>query len=285
MKSIKMIQFDIKNFFLKNRNRFCLPIVFSIISYFILCSMVSDYEEVYATAFHVWEQESVKVTFLDWWYYVFAGLGKVDIGEKFEVPACWLASNLFLLYMLSGYLSFSMKGMGKLAIIKCNSEKRWWLTKGVLNLLSLLMYYFLFTVPVLVITAVRKCLTGFHPYVAESQGLPVPLNEGAGTFFQMIVLPIFVSFALLFLMEWMELFLGASLSFLFMAVFMIISAYLAADSLDAIFLMLRRTELFMENGVSWQQILCSGTVIIIAAQLLGCRKCTKTDIGLEGEKE
>lgn len=284
VKSIKMIRFDIKNFFLKNRNRFFLPVIFSIISYFILCSMVSDYEKVYATAFHVWEQESVKVTFLDWWYYVFAGLAKVDIGEKFEVPACWLASNLFLLYMVSGYLSFSMRGIGKLVIVKCCSEKRWWLTKGVLNLLSLLIYYFLFAAPVVVITAARKCLSGFHSYVAESQGLPLPLNEGSATFFQIIVLPIFVSFVLLFLMEWMELFLGANLSFLFMAVFMIVSAYLASDSLDGIFLMLRRTELFMENGISWQQIVCSGTAIIIATQLLGCRKCTKTDIGLEGEK-
>lgn len=285
MKNIKMIRFDIKNFLLKNRNRFFLPVIFSVISYFILCSMVSDYEEVYATAFHTWEQESVKVTFLDWWYYVFAGLGKVDIGEKFEVPACWLASNLFLLYMVSGYLSFSMKGMGKLVIIKCSSEKRWWLTKGVVNLFALFVYYFLFAAPVFLITLARKCLSGFHPYVAESQGLPVPLKEGMGTVIQIIILPIFVSFVLLFLMEWMELFLGASLSFLFMAVFMVVSAYLAADSLDSIFLMLRRTELFMENGVSWRRIICSGAVIMIGTQILGGRRCKKIDIGLEGEKE
>ncbi len=280
VKSIKMIRFDIKNFFLKNRKRFFLPVVFSVISYFILCTMVSDYEEV----FHTWDQKSIKVTFLDWWYYVFAGLGKVDIGEKFEVPACWLASNLFLLYMVSGYLSFSMKGMGKLVIIKCSSEKCWWLTKGVLNLSALFIYYFLFAAPVFLITLARKCLSGFHPYVAESQGLPVPLEEGMGTVIQIIILPVFVSFALLFLMECIELFIGASLSFLFMAVFMIVSAYLAADSLDSVFLMLRRTELFMENGVSWQQIICSGTAIIIGTQMLGCRKCKKTDIGLEGEK-
>lgn len=285
MKSIKMIQFDMKNFFLKNRYRFFLPVVFSVVSYFILCSMVSDYQEAEAAAFHTWEQETVKVTFLDWWYYIFAGLAKTEIGEKFEVPACWLAVNLFLFYMLSGYLSFSMKGMGRLVMIKCSSERRWWLTKGVLNFFSLLIYYVLLIAPVVLITAIRGCLSGFQPYVAESQGLPPMLKEGAAAVFQMLVLPVFISLALLFFMEWLELSLGASLSFLCMAVFMIVSAYLSVKGLDGIFLMLRRTELFMENGVSWQQILSSGTAVIFCTQVLGCRKCRKTDIGLEGEKQ
>lgn len=284
MKSIKMIQFDMKNFFLKNRNRFFLPVVFSVVSYFILCSMVSDYQEIEAAAFHTWESEPVKVTFLDWWYYVFAGLGKIDIGEKFEVPACWLAVNLFLLYMVSGYLSFSIKGMGKLVMIKCSSERRWWLTKGVLNLFSILLYYLLLVLPVFLITAVRQCFFGFTRYVAESQALPIPLEEGVWAVVRMIVLPVFVSLVLLFFMEWMELYVGASLSFLFMAVFMIVSAYLSIKSFDGIFLMLRRTEMFMENGVSWKQVVCSGTIVIICTQILGCKKCRKTDIGLEGEK-
>jgi len=285
VKSIKMIQFDMKNFFLKNRNRFFLPAVFSVVSYFILSIMVSDYQEIEAAAFHTWEQAPVKVTFLDWWYYVFAGLGKMDIGEKFEVPACWLAANLFLLYMVSGYLSFSMKGMGKLVMIKCSSEKRWWLTKGVLNLFSVFLYYLLLVLPVLLITAARQCLFGFTEYVAESQALPVPLEEGVWASVCMIALPVFSSLALLFLMEWMELYIGASLSFLFMAVFMIVSAYLSIKGFDGVFLMLRRTGLFMENGVSWRQILCSGTAVIICTQVLGCKKCRKTDIGLEGEKQ
>lgn len=284
MKSTKMIRFDIKNFFLKNKNRFFLPVVFSILSYFILCSMVSDYQEVESAAFHTWEQESVKVTFLDWWYYVFSGLGRIDIGEKFEVPACWLAVNLFLLYMVSGYLSFSMKGMGKQVMIKCNSERRWWLTKGVINLFAVVIYYLFLTAPVLLITAVRGCFAGFTPYVAESQALPFILEESMGAVFQVIFLPIFISLVLLFFMEFLEICLGASLSFLCMAAFMIVSAYLSLKGLDGIFLMLRRTVLFGEGSVCWQQIVCSGGVIIILAQILGCEKCKRMDIGLEGEK-
>ena len=284
MKSTRMIRFDLKNFFLKNKNRFFLPAVFSVLSYFILCSMVSDYQEVESAVFDIWEQENIKVTFLDWWYYVFSGLGKIDIGEKFEVPACWLAANLFLLYMVSGYLSFSMKGMGKQVMIKCNSERRWWLTKGIINLIAVVIYYLFLTVPILLITAVRGCAAGLTPYVAESQALPFLLEESTQAMFQMIFLPVFISLVLLFLMQFLEIYLGASLSFLVMAVFMIVSAYLSLRGLDGIFLMLRRTVLFEEGRVCWQQVVCSGSMIIILAQVLGCKKCRRMDIGLEGEK-
>ena len=285
MKSIRMIRFDIRNFLLKNKKRFFFPVIFSVLSYLILCSIISDFQKADAAAFGNWNQENVKVTFLDWWYYLFAGLGKKGMGEKFEVPACWLAVNLFQLFMVSGYLSASMKGMGKLVIIKCNSERKWWLTKGVLNMLSLTAYYLLLTVPVLIITGIRGCLSGgLTPYVTEKLSLPALIDDGFGSIVQMILLPVLAGFALLFLMELLELYLGASLSFLLMTVFMIISAYLSAGGLNGIFIMLRRTLLFEAGGVSWLQASGTAAAVIILSQILGCRKCRKMDIGLEGEK-
>lgn len=285
MKSIRMIRFDIRNFFLKNKKRFLFPVIFSVLSYFILCSIVSDFQRTDAAALGNWNQKNIKVTFLDWWYYTFAGLGKMSIGEKFEVPASWIVVNLFLLFMASGYLSFAMKGMGKLVMLKCNSERKWWLTKGVLNILTVLIYYMLLVVPVLVITGIRGCLfQRLTPYIMENLSLPYLINDSAGSVIWMILLPVMSGLALLFLMELLELYLGASLSFLLMAVFMIISAYLSVSSLNGIFIMLRRTLLFAEDGVSWIQTAGTAAVMIILSQILGCRRCGKMDIGLEGEK-
>lgn len=285
MKSIKMMKFDIRNFFLKNKKRFWLPVVFSVLSYLILCCLVSNAWQTDAVALGKWDRQPVKVTFLDWWYYVFAGLGRINVGEKFEVPACWIVSNLFLLFMVSGYVSFAMKGMGKLVMIKCNSEKKWWLTKGVINILAVMIYYSLLAAPVFFITLARSCaMGGFTPFVAESTALPCPKDTDTGSIVQMILLPMAASLALLFVMELLELYLGASLSFLFMAAFMIVAAYLSAKGLNGVFLMLRRTVLFPEGEVSWIQVVCSGGVLILLSQIFGCRRCRAMDIGLEGDR-
>lgn len=288
MKSIKMIWFDGKNFIKKNKKRFLLPLVFSAATYFILSGMAVKMQAADAQAMGIWDAgaEVEKVGFMDWWYYVFAGLSAVRSSEKFQVPACWIVSNLFLLFTVSGYVSFARRGMGQLAMIKCNSPLRWWMGKGVLNLFSVLAYYLLLSLPAVLITTARGCfIQGLTPAVLESLSLPLMKENDGHTMVFLLFLPVVSSFALLFLMELLELYLGAALAFLCMAVGMVASAYLALPLTDQMFVMLRRTAFCTEGGVEWTGIASLSLFVILISQFAGWRKCRRMDAGLESEKK
>ena len=141
MKHGNIFLFDLIYYGNKNRKKFLLPPLFAILSYYVMAVVCKKNQILDAQAAGNWDASLVKPGFYDWWYYLFAGLEAEHSGEKFLVPACWLAVNLFLLILVSGYISYARKEMGLMAMIKCNSMFRWWLSKGILSLVILLGYY------------------------------------------------------------------------------------------------------------------------------------------------
>ena len=124
MKHGNIFLFDLIYYGNKNRKKFLLPPLFAILSYYVMAVVCKKNQILDAQAAGNWDASLVKPGFYDWWYYLFAGLEAEHSGEKFLVPACWLAVNLFLLILVSGYISYARKEMGLMAMIKCNSMFR-----------------------------------------------------------------------------------------------------------------------------------------------------------------
>lgn len=286
MKSLQMIKFDFIHFRLYHRNRFLLPLLFGAASYLLVSVMSARAQEASAAVEGIWGMEPDQVSFMEWWYYIFSGLEVLQYQDRFQVPAGWIVSNLLFLYSLSGYISLSRTGMGKLAMIKCGSFIRWILGKSVLNLVSVVVYYGLMVCPVLLWTGLQgNFFSSLRPEILDSLSIPY-LREGTEhPLFLLVFLPILCSFSLVFLMELLELYFGATISFLSMAVAMVASAYLAWPVSDSLFVMLRRTTLTVEGTIPWIQIVMMLSGSILVSLILSWMKCRTMDADLESEKK
>ena len=217
---------------------------------------------------------------------MFAGLEVEKSQERFQVPAGWIVSNLLFLYVISGYISLSRMGMGKLAMMKCGSFLRWMFGKSMVHLVYLVVYYGLMTGPILLWMGVQGYpLTSIRAEILDSLSIPELRDGMEHSLFLLIFLPIACSFALACLMEMLELYFGAALSFLTMAVAMVGSAYVVWPVSDSLFVMLRRTTLTVEGTVTWIQILIMLAVSVVLSLLLSWMKCRVMDADLESEKK
>ena len=236
MKHGNIFLFDLIYYGNKNRKKFLLPPLFAILSYYVMAVVCKKNQILDAQAAGNWDASLVKPGFYDWWYYLFAGLEAEHSGEKFLVPACWLAVNLFLLILVSGYISYARKEMGLMAMIKCNSMFRWWLSKGILSLVILLGYYGILLFCGLLMTAL------YGNWRGELSGVVLMALQLPECQVQQFIAPVFAGVSLVLLIQILEWCIGTVPAFLCMTGAMIYSAYNATSGWNRLFVMLRRMD-------------------------------------------
>lgn len=285
MQMKRMIEFDLKNFIRKHRKRFLLPICFSFFVGVIFLKTVDVAQSAQAQAMGNWKNISQIPGFMDFWYYVFSGLAQIRSNEKFEVPAAWMVANLFALFMVSGYLSFSMKGMGRQVMIKNNSQFRWCVSKSAIYILAAGAYYVLFFMPqVLIFSRYGTLLQPLTRQITDSLALPFVLENNKAEMLVFLVLPICSTLIQMFFMGILELYFGATLAFLSMVAGAILSAYFSHPILNTVFVMLRRTEFSLEGGICWYFVPILLLISLFLFLGLGWQRCKRMDVGMEGEK-
>jgi hypothetical protein len=133
MTFIKLLCFDIKNSLLQEYKKLLLvPVIFTA---FCLNLYLR----------HVKPGMAGAATLGDFLLYIFGGMKEYAPSrtEPFEFPALWISMFLFLLFITLRYPYDDLMGYGQNVLVRTRSRLRWWLSKCVWNVFSVLLFFVL----------------------------------------------------------------------------------------------------------------------------------------------
>lgn len=147
----KLVYYDIKNAFLQEwKKLLVVPVGFAVIC-------VAFY------AAYVTKDNGIRGTFGDFWLYIFGGMKEYifDSNDKkaFTFPVVWTIVFLFMLYITLYYPYNDLLGYGQNVLTRSGGRLNWWLSKCLWNFATVLGFFLVGAVTVVVFSAVFGTLS------------------------------------------------------------------------------------------------------------------------------
>jgi hypothetical protein len=212
--------------------------------------------------------DGVNLVLSDYLFGFFAGINRFRLNEGvFELPIFWFLVQMFILYSLVKYPKEDLYGSGIYVLLKSKSRKKWWFSKCVWCVYSVALFYALIVGVILIF-----CIANGEPltfelrrlgesnlflYTEEEMGYRVILS---------LCLPLLCSIALALFQLTISFIATPVIAFITSAVILISSAYHMSPFLIGSISMLRRSEIFMQEGLKLltSNITCAAVSIVSA---------------------
>lgn len=262
-KFVKFLRYDLKNGILSAWKHYLLALVF------FLCIGV---DFLYRCAVF---QPKQNFTLGDFAAYVFAGMRKYvpSIYDSFRFPALWVLLFALILYGTLRYTDEDMRGFGQHTMLHSASRNAWWFSKCAWNALSVLTFFLLLWVVMLLFALCGDLQFSFEisPYIdlfLDAGEVRIPSVEWSLTL-ELFILPPMVAIALSMVQMTLSLFMKPVFSYICSLVYLLASAYYTSPALLGNYAMVLRSEQVMENGVSPTVGVLYATVLTVLSAALG----------------
>ena len=236
----------------------------------LLC--LSLYSETFSTGY--WAEIGKFPGMLDYLLHILEGVAPKSPNDDtpFVIPIMWLLVSSFMLFSVSFYPTKELDTVGTNTIFRYKSRLHWWMGKVIWNILTTLIVYSVFIVTILffaLLTAGPHFLAftpELHPYLCYSDSVASIKPFEIVTIVCMPVL-IYITVGLVHMA--MSQIFGPVIAYIALMACYIVSAYVKNPLLFFSGSMLKRYNIFSQNGISPMIYLAFSLVFGTIAVLLG----------------
>lgn len=221
---------------------------------------------------------------VDAWVYFFKGtppFNTVDI--HFVVPATWLVSQIYVLYIVLWYPVKDLNSNGVHLLIRSGNRKIWWISKFCWVLVSVTLYYILlFTVTMICV----KFKFVNWDYIDALLGLAYSTEEimySPQQYLKVFLSPLFSSYGYAILELILSIAISPVLSFCAVFILNLLAVFFTSPVLFANLSMLARTDVILGGAIHFNTEMILIAAIVVLGCIIGCFLIENKD--LIGEKE
>ncbi len=253
-----------------------IPIIMIMI---LACAQFYQETQLYLEATH----QDLSLSMADYLVDVFKGM-EIYIPSKddpFQIPAIWLLLNVYLAYLVASYPAKDMASFGQQIMIRSQSRRKWWLSKCLWNIITVLVFYSLIFATIFVFSLLTGEVTlVMHNEINEQVSEITTSHFTTGKLLEVVgVLTILTSMALSLLEMLLSFLIKAVYSFTIIVVVLSISAFYCHPLLIGNYLMIMRNNFIISNqGVDSAQGMVISLLIILLSTTIGYIKLKSSDI-------
>ena len=190
-------------------------------------------------------------------FYFYSGISEYipKPEQPIQIPYLWLLLNLIVCYFNVHYMSDDLSGLGQYVICRCGKRCNWWLSKCLWNFTSVLIYFILSNLIVLLFAILNHADFSFD--ISKNMNLICfmgdnlyPIAQWNIGFLQLYLMPLLVCAAISMLQMFISLFLRTLVSYIVTIVIYFSSMYKLSDLLLGNYAMILRSDTTAINGVS-----------------------------------
>jgi len=271
MKFIKLLTFDLRNGFLKNKLLLLMAIIFP-----ALCCFDISYQVRLAKD---------SASFADYFTYLYGGMKEYipSPTDPFMFPVIWTVLFLVLPFATLNYPLNDIQSFGQQTLLRTKGRLIWWLSKCCWNVLSCVFYH-LIVIGIIVLfclitqTELRMNIHGdilwsiFQIKEANRLSGQIELNIG------LILAPILISISLNLFQMALSLFIKPVFSFLSILIIVLSSSYLLSPFMIGNYAMVVRSNVIINNGVNFTIGMIIGLFLSFISLMVGTVKFIYYDI-------
>lgn len=267
---LKLLLFDIRNGWKVNGRKYIVVLtIFAVLPIILL--LIINRNRLFAP-----ETFAASPTLGDCLLYTFVGIKPYvyDPRIPFSFPAQWILLILLLLYPSLDFVKAGMRGIGLQVLVRVENKRKWWISKQLWLLLSIVVSYYLVIGVILLFGLIIGCKPSFQisSYMAMVVPVSIDTHQVIG----------FTDYAMLFLVGFplclvalaeiqllVSIVFSSVISFIVMISYLFFSAYFTFPLLIGNYAMFSRNKLFIQNGLScsWGILICG--MVIPFSVLLG----------------
>ena len=258
MKYIKLVKFDYKYGILKRWYTYSL---YALLTLFACMDF----------SFRLKSFDIANFSLGDCLFYFYSGISEYipKPDEPIQIPYLWLLLNLLVCYFNVHYMSDDLSGLGQYVICRSGKRRNWWLSKCLWNFTSVLIYFVLSNIIVLLFAIFNNAELSFN--ISENMNLICSVGNGQYPiaqwnigFLQLYLMPILVCSAISMLQMFISLFVRPLVSYIVTIVIYFSSMYKLSDLLLGNYAMILRSDSTTMNGVSssWGIIFSVGLIVV-----------------------
>ena len=258
MKYIKLVKFDYKYGILKRWYTYSL---YALLTLFACMDF----------SFRLKSFDIANFSLGDCLFYFYSGISEYipKPDEPIQIPYLWLLLNLLVCYFNVHYMSDDLSGLGQYVICRSGKRRNWWLSKCLWNFTSVLIYFVLSNIIVLLFAIFNNAELSFN--ISENMNLICSVGDGQYPiaqwnigFLQLYLMPILVCSAISMLQMFISLFVRPLVSYIVTIVIYFSSMYKLSDLLLGNYAMILRSDSTTMNGVSssWGIIFSVGLIVV-----------------------
>lgn len=218
---------------------------------------------------------------LDYYSYMLRGSRPYipESGERFMIPIEWLLLQLLVIYMIGNYpLSELYNNHGINILLRGNSRKRWFFSKWLWGVLSILLFYGVCWSVLFFFCVMTKA--PLFVQLHTNRGIllePVLRVKGRGVA-ELILLPVIGQVTMMSFQLSVSLCWNRTEAVILMMILQIWSAYTFSNFLPGNSMMIYRSEVFLESGTSFHNSLMILLVEMVISLLVGLFVFQRCDI-------
>lgn len=200
--------------------------------------------------------------------------------EIFPIPMLWLMLQIVIAFLIISYPTQDLYAYGIQVLTRAKSRKLWWLSKCVWNLISVLLFYFMGFIVIIIFS-----LLSGDPSFALNEQSNIMINEFviqsvpySKVFTAVFVLPVLTSCAVSLLQMVLNFILQPIYSYLVVISLLLASAYYSSPFLIGNYSMLLRNEIVYEGGVNTTIGMAVNLLIMLFCIFFGMHYLKRYDI-------
>lgn len=238
-----------------------LKYLFGVFIFLVPCVMLNNMTDYY----------ELQPSFMDYLINIFKGMEIYvpDPSNPFIVPINFLIFNVYLAFIVGSYPLKDLYSTAQNVLIRSKTRWRWWLSKCIWNTVSVIVYYLLLYVTVFVFAGLTGKLSMAPTEVSWNY---LSINVVGATVEELIVavaiIPIVTSVAISIFQMALSFIANPTISYLFVVVVFVASAYYFNPALIGNYPMLLRSELVMEGGIE-QPLVIGVCLAIVVVSIVG----------------
>jgi len=219
------------------------------------------------------------IVFSDYIFHIFRGMKPYIKGEsEFEIPILWFTVNLYLAYIIGKYPKEDLYKCGINVILKSRTRNKWWLSKTIWCVLSVIIYYIVIYITMIIFCVFAKVDFVLQIHKNKTSFLLLFSDKENINLYAMFFLPIICSISISLFQLTIIFFTDVVYGFVSVAIVLISSAYMYTPALVGNISMIERCEYFQYDGISVKLSYFICTVLAAVSIIIGGKYFKKYDI-------
>ena len=204
--------------------------------------------------------------------YIFNGIPEFVISNentKFELPIIWMLFYMMLFLWTNGYAVSDLEGFGEHVLLLAGSRKKWWISKSIWSIVVVLEYFFLSYLFILINSAIYKGKKTNFDDINDLYNWNLENKLPIKYILMIYVLPIMMCIGLILLQLLMELLISPIVAYIITCSILILSSYFKHPLAPGNYMMILRSDMVVDGGVSILNGFIFSILLIIIVFLYG----------------
>ena len=206
--------------------------------------------------------------------YLYRGMWEYNpsINPVFEIPIAWLSIQLFLGFMIGSYAYDDFDGFGMQFLIRSEMKTYWYIGKCCYCFFTVFLYYLIGYLTILFFSMIKGQLSfDISPDIGGILSeVDTSLITEHGFVIHLILLPFITSLVISIFQMLFSLYIKPILSYSFVIVYLVLSAYWVKPYFIGNFSMILRFAPFKAEGLDMTKAMITDGILLAAVILFGC---------------